>query len=82
MCPGNEAVLRARFQDALFFYRADLKQQLQDFKPALANIAFQKDLGSMLDKTERVQALVQALGGLADLPAGGHFALGGSCPSS
>lgn len=53
--------MRARFQDALFFYQSDLKQSLEDFKPALAGVAFQKDLGSMLEKSERVERLVEQL---------------------
>ena len=55
---GNQAVLRARFQDALFFYKQDLEQRLEEFKPALAGITFQKDLGSMLQKSDRVEQLV------------------------
>ncbi|KAK9794936.1 hypothetical protein WJX73_001985 [Symbiochloris irregularis] len=58
---GNEAVLRARFQDAKFFYEEDLKRSLADFRPQLAGILFHKDLGTLLDKTERVVALVKSL---------------------
>lgn len=53
MQAGNEAVLRARFEDAQFFYEEDLKTQLADFRPQLAGTLFQKDLGTLLDKSVR-----------------------------
>ena len=55
---GNEHVVRARFADANFFVRADLKHKLEDFRPRLATLIFQKKLGSMLDKSDRVEKLV------------------------
>jgi glycyl-tRNA synthetase len=55
---GNEHVVRARFADAAFFVNEDLKKPLADYLPQLATLAFQKDLGSMLDKTQRILALV------------------------
>lgn len=58
---GNEAVLRARFEDARFFYMEDGKQPLEQFVPALSQILFHKDLGSLLDKTSRVEALLPAV---------------------
>ncbi len=58
---GNEQVIRARFADADFFVRDDLKHPLPDFLPRLNSLAFQKQLGSMLDKTRRIQRLVEAL---------------------
>lgn len=58
---GNEAVLRARFEDATFFYKQDLEQQLADFKPKLKGTLFQKDLGTIFDKNLRVEALTPAL---------------------
>lgn len=48
---GNEAVLRARFQDAQFFFQEDLKRPLAEFRPLLAGTLFQKDLGTLLDKS-------------------------------
>lgn len=48
---GNEAVLRARFQDAQFFFQEDLKRPLAEFRPLLAGTLFQKDLGSLLEKS-------------------------------
>jgi glycyl-tRNA synthetase len=58
---GNEHVLRARFADADFFVRDDRKHKLADFLPRLGTLIFQTKLGSMLDKSRRVTALVQAL---------------------
>jgi len=58
---GNEHVLRARFADADFFVRDDRKHKLADFLPRLGTLIFQTKLGSMLDKSKRVTALVQAL---------------------
>lgn len=64
---GNEAVLRARFEDATFFYREDMKHQLEDFRPKLNGAMFQKDLGSLLDKSNRVEAIVESLASLASI---------------
>ena len=58
---GNEHVLRARFADADFFVRDDRKHKLADFLPRLGTLIFQTKLGSMLDKSHRVSALVQTL---------------------
>ncbi len=58
---GNEHVVGARFADADFFVREDLKHTLEDFRPRLAALVFQKKLGSMLDKSERIEKLVNAL---------------------
>ena len=54
---GNERVLRARFNDARFFWQADQRKKLADRKEDLANVTFQAKLGSYLEKTERVQWL-------------------------
>ena len=50
---GYEKVLKARLEDALFFYEEDLKHNLEDFYPKLAGIQFHHKLGSMLEKVER-----------------------------
>ncbi len=60
---GNERVLRARFNDARFFWETDQQKKLAYRKPDLAHVTFQAKLGSYLDKTERVMALAKALGG-------------------
>jgi glycyl-tRNA synthetase beta chain len=54
---GNERVLRARFNDAKFFWETDQKHPLRERLPWLRNVTFQKDLGSYYDKTMRVQRL-------------------------
>jgi len=58
---GNEHVLGARFSDADFFVREDLKHKLEDFRPRLGTLIFQKKLGSMLDKSGRIEKLVNSL---------------------
>jgi glycyl-tRNA synthetase beta chain len=60
---GNERVLRARFNDARFFWDADQKKTLAARKPDLAHVTFQAQLGSYLEKAERMAALVRELGG-------------------
>ncbi len=60
---GNERVLRARFNDARFFWETDQKKKLADRVADLAHVTFQAKLGSYLQKTERVVALVRELGG-------------------
>jgi glycyl-tRNA synthetase beta chain len=54
---GNERVLRARFNDARFFWDTDQKISLQQRVDKLKTVTFQKDLGSYYDKTERVEKL-------------------------
>ena len=54
---GNERVLRARFNDARFFWQTDQKQTLRQRVNLLRNVTFQKDLGSYFDKTLRVQRM-------------------------
>jgi glycyl-tRNA synthetase beta chain len=54
---GHERVLRARFNDARFFWQTDQKLSLRDRVPQLKHVTFQKDLGSYYDKTLRVQRL-------------------------
>jgi len=63
---GNERVLRARFNDARFFWDVDQQKPLRDRVDSLAHVTFQAKLGSYLDKTNRVVDLVRALGGGAD----------------
>src|SRR5215831_2942041 len=52
---GNERVLRARFNDARFFWETDQKKSLLERLDSLRHVTFQKDLGSYYDKTQRVQ---------------------------
>jgi len=62
---GNERVLRARFNDARFFWETDLKKTLLDRRADLAHVTFQAKLGSYKDKAKRMKALVKELGGKA-----------------
>ncbi len=54
---GNERVLRARFNDARFFWQTDQKKSLLERSELLKHVTFQKDLGSYFEKTQRVQRL-------------------------
>ena len=58
---GNERVLRARFNDARFFWDADQEQSLADRVEDLKAVTFQAKLGSYHQKTQRSQELVTAL---------------------
>ncbi|MCS7261124.1 MAG: glycine--tRNA ligase subunit beta [Anaerolineae bacterium] len=59
---GYENVLRARYDDAEFFFKADSVQPLESFLPRLDTLLFQEQLGSMLDKTKRLEQLAPLLG--------------------
>ena len=54
---GNERVLRARFNDARFFWETDQKKSLLERRELLKHVTFQRDLGSYYEKTQRVQRL-------------------------
>jgi glycyl-tRNA synthetase beta chain len=77
---GNERVLRARFNDARFFWETDQKRSLLERLDLLRNVTFQKDLGSYYEKTKRVQRLCSWLsevvkqGGIAVRPGVIHKA--------
>jgi glycyl-tRNA synthetase beta chain len=58
---GNERVLRARFNDARFFWDVDQKIPLVDRVEMLKHVTFQKDLGSYWDKTERNRAVARRI---------------------
>ncbi|MFY1027820.1 glycine--tRNA ligase subunit beta [Actinobacillus seminis] len=60
---GNEKVVRPRLTDAEFFFKTDLKQRLEDRLPRLESVLFQQQLGSLLDKTKRIQALAGEIAG-------------------
>lgn len=69
---GNERVVRARLDDAKFFYEEDLKISLDEFRERLAKVAFQEKLGSVLAKSERIEQLALAIAREAHL--GAHLA--------
>ncbi|VFP87483.1 glycine--tRNA ligase subunit beta [Candidatus Erwinia haradaeae] len=64
---GNETVLHSRLTDALFFFKKDRDHRLEDYLLHLKNVLFQKDLGTLYDKTQRVKKLANwitiAIGG-------------------
>ncbi len=52
---GNEKVLEARLADALFFYREDTKRNLESYIEKLKTVVFQVKLGTIYDKTLRLE---------------------------
>ena len=58
---GNEKVLDARLSDALFFYHEDTKKPLEAYVERLDTIVFQQRLGTILDKTKRIQNLSEKI---------------------
>jgi glycyl-tRNA synthetase len=66
---GNEHVIQARFADAAFFVKEDASQPLEDYLPKLDTLMFQKDLGSVLDKTRRIHDLVAEIAAQLGLTA-------------
>ncbi len=66
---GNEHVIRARFADASYFVRQDSQRALPQFRAELSRLAFQEQLGSMLDKSERIEKLTAKLAALLGMDA-------------
>lgn len=66
---GNENVLRARYADADFFFKVDTEKKLEAFLPRLDTLTFQEQLGSMLDKSKRLETLVTKIGELLQFSA-------------
>lgn len=58
---GYADVLRARYADAAYFWRHDQERPLESYRPRLATLTFQEQLGSMLDKSDRLVRLVEQL---------------------
>lgn len=63
---GNERVLRARLNDAEFFYRDDRKLPLAERVPHLTHLIFQEKLGTMHDKVQRIGRLAARIAGRVD----------------
>ncbi len=61
---GNEKVLRARLADARFFYEEDKKVPIDTFNEKLKTVVYHEELGTITDKTERIQAVSEALAGI------------------
>ncbi len=66
---GNERVVAARLYDAKFFYDEDLKSPLEAYVDRLDEVVFQEQLGTMREKTSRVEQLASKLCDAAALPA-------------
>jgi glycyl-tRNA synthetase len=64
---GNEAVLRARFEDAAFFFHADLRTSPEEMTGGLAALTFEERLGSMADRAGRIRSIAAVLAERADL---------------
>jgi glycyl-tRNA synthetase len=64
---GNEAVLRARYEDAAFFWRADLQVAPADHKAGLHKLTFEERIGSMAQRADRIAGVARKLGSVADL---------------
>ena len=58
---GHERVLRARLEDARFFFKSDLDDTLDEWREKLGGVLFQAKLGTMFDKTQRIRQLAQDL---------------------
>lgn len=61
---GYQKVLSARFNDALFFYKEDIKQPLSDYIPKLKGVIFHEKLGRMNEKVERLEKLSFYIAGI------------------
>ena len=64
---GNERVLKARLEDALFFWNEDTRKPLVDMVIGLKEVLFHERLGSVMDKVERLQTLAVAIGEACNL---------------
>lgn len=58
---GNERVVVARLDDAIFFFNEDTKKPFENYVQELKGITFQKGMGSMYDKTQRIVKLAEML---------------------
>ncbi|MGH8162683.1 MAG: glycine--tRNA ligase subunit beta [Gammaproteobacteria bacterium] len=61
LCEGLERVVRPRLEDAAFYYRRDRERPLADYAPALAELAFGAKLGSVADKSARLETLAAGI---------------------
>ncbi|MED6158207.1 Glycine--tRNA ligase, chloroplastic/mitochondrial 2, partial [Stylosanthes scabra] len=64
---GNEAVLRARYEDAKFFYEMDTRKKFSEFRKQLKDILFHEKLGTMLDKMTRIENMVIKLSSILNI---------------
>ena len=66
---GNERVLKARLEDAQFFFNEDREQSLEAHREKLKTVVFQEGLGSVYEKTERLVELVKKIAGMLGVDA-------------
>lgn len=66
---GNERVIRARLADGKFFFEADRALPLEAYVPRLETVTFQEDLGSVLEKVQRIQQVAAWMAEQLQLPA-------------
>ncbi|MBQ3444584.1 MAG: glycine--tRNA ligase subunit beta [Selenomonadaceae bacterium] len=66
---GNERVLKARLEDAQFFFNEDRKKSLAAHRDKLKTVVFQEGLGSVYEKTERLVKLVEKISSLVGVDA-------------
>lgn len=66
---GNEKVLKARLDDAKFFYDEDRKRKLEDYVEKLKTVVFQADLGTIYEKVERIENEVKTLADVLNIEA-------------
>lgn len=64
---GNEKVISARLDDAMFFYEEDKKISIEEFNQKLENVSFYQTLGSMADKVDRIRVIGKIIGQKAGL---------------
>lgn len=64
---GNEKVLTARLDDAMFFYQEDQKKSIADYVERLKKVSFHDKISTMYEKMQRVQVISKYLGNLAGL---------------
>ncbi len=64
---GNEKVLGARLEDAKFFFKEDIRHSLEEYVDRLENITFQEKLGTMFQKSKRIQKLAAKIGDYLDV---------------
>lgn len=66
---GNARVLRARFEDGAFYFAEDQKKTLFEHADALNTVIFERDLGTIAEKTARIAIIAKALAELFKMPA-------------
>lgn len=72
---GNEAVLRARYEDASFFWKADLETPLSEMREKTHLLTFEERLGSMADRADRISAIARRLAKVIGLSGTDHEVL-------